>query len=262
MSTIIKYPRTPHLEGSRLQPGDEDLEQVPFAHLVGRHIVVEEKVDGANAGLSFDERDQLRLQSRGHYLTGGPRERHFALLKTWATAHQDALRERLGGRYVLYGEWLYAKHTVFYDLLPHYFMEFDVLDTETSRFLSTDARKTLLAGAPITSVRVLYDGPARTLDHLRGMITHSHFKSAAWRERLDQVARDESLDPAKIRKETDPHDAMEGLYLKVEENGVVVERYKWVRASFLTSIADSGTHWLSRPIVPNQLAPDVDMFAP
>ena len=27
---IRKYPRTPHLEGSRLQPGDEDLSQIPF----------------------------------------------------------------------------------------------------------------------------------------------------------------------------------------------------------------------------------------
>lgn len=28
--TIIKYPRTPHIQGSRLQPGDEDLRQRPF----------------------------------------------------------------------------------------------------------------------------------------------------------------------------------------------------------------------------------------
>ena len=28
---LKKYPRTPHLEGSRLQPGDEDLTQVPFS---------------------------------------------------------------------------------------------------------------------------------------------------------------------------------------------------------------------------------------
>lgn len=26
---IHKYPRTPHIEGSRLQPGDEDLSQIP-----------------------------------------------------------------------------------------------------------------------------------------------------------------------------------------------------------------------------------------
>ena len=42
-----KYPRTHHLEGSRRQPGDEDLDSVPFRALIGRHLVVEEKVDGA-----------------------------------------------------------------------------------------------------------------------------------------------------------------------------------------------------------------------
>ncbi len=46
--TILKYPRTPHLEGSRLQPGDEDLSQIRFSEIAGRHLVVEEKCDGAN----------------------------------------------------------------------------------------------------------------------------------------------------------------------------------------------------------------------
>ena len=129
---IIKYPRTLHIEGSRLQPGDEDLgSATPFAHIAGRHLVVEEKMDGANSAISFDADGQLLLQSRGHYLTGGPRERHFALFKQWAGTLAGALWERLGSRYVMYGEWLYAKHTVFYDALPHYFMEFDILDRES-----------------------------------------------------------------------------------------------------------------------------------
>ena len=68
---IIKYPRTPHIEGSRLQPGDEDLSQVPFSAIAGKHLVVEEKIDGANSAISFDPQGNLLLQSRGHYLTGG-----------------------------------------------------------------------------------------------------------------------------------------------------------------------------------------------
>ena len=32
---IFKYPRTKHLEGSRLQKGDEDLSQVPFIDILG-----------------------------------------------------------------------------------------------------------------------------------------------------------------------------------------------------------------------------------
>jgi hypothetical protein len=70
--TITKYPRTPHLEGSRLQPGDEDLDQIPLAELRGAYVVVEEKLDGANAGISIAD-GKPRLQSRGHVLLGGPR---------------------------------------------------------------------------------------------------------------------------------------------------------------------------------------------
>ena len=58
----------------------------------------------------------------------------------------------------MYGEWMVAKHTAFYDALPHYFMEFDVLDTETGNFLSTDARRLLLSQCPVHSVKVLETG--------------------------------------------------------------------------------------------------------
>ena len=105
---ILKYPRTPHLEGSRLQAGDEGQDHVPLASLRGAHAVVEEKLDGANVGISFTGGGELLLQSRGHYLAGGGRERQFALLKQWAQAHEGRLLERLEDRYVMYGEWLLA----------------------------------------------------------------------------------------------------------------------------------------------------------
>src|SRR5262245_10839180 len=111
MTTICKYPRTRHLLDSALQPGDEDLTAAGFAEIAGRHLVVEEKVDGANAALSFDREGHLKLQSRGHYLTGGPRERHFSLFKRWAATIRDALRPVIGHRHIVYGEWLFAKHT-------------------------------------------------------------------------------------------------------------------------------------------------------
>jgi|SRR6185437_9021442 len=127
---IRKYPRTRHVIGSRKQPGDEELESVPFSFLLGRNVVIEEKMDGANCAFSFNSKPEMRLQSRGHYLLGGPRERHFDLFKQWAHAHDGRLFDAIGDRYIVYGEWLHAKHTVYYDALPHYFMEFDVLDLE------------------------------------------------------------------------------------------------------------------------------------
>jgi len=259
---LRKYPRTRHLRGSRLQPGDEDLSAAPFAEIEGRHLVVEEKLDGANAGLGFSAEGELWLQSRGHYLTGGYRERHFDLFKTWASCHREALHAALGSRYVMYGEWLYAKHTVFYDRLPHYFMEFDVLDRQTSTFLSTPRRRELLAGTPVVPVPVLFEGWAGSLEALVEHVAPSRYKSEGWVEALRGAAEREGLDPAKIERETDGSSLAEGLYVKVEAQGEVLGRFKWVRYDFLTTVVDSGSHWIDRPIVPNRLAPGVDLYDP
>jgi len=257
---ILKYPRTPHLEGSRLQPGDEDLDSVKLSDLSGQFLVIEEKLDGANSGISLTADGELRLQSRGHFLTGGYRERHFNLLKTWAATHQNELREILGTRYIVYGEWLYAKHTVFYDQLPHYFLEFDVFDREGKRFLSTELRQNLFRGSPVASVPVLWIGtdPGRSL--LEDLLSRSLYKSQSWQSSLRETAIAESLDPERVWTETDQSNEMEGLYIKAESKTEVVGRYKFIRASFLTSVVDSGTHWIDRPIVPNLLAAGVDIF--
>lgn len=257
---LHKYPRTQHLQGSRLQPGDDDAHATPFAAIAGRYLVVEEKLDGANAGISFDDAGKLRLQSRGHFLTGGEREKHFNLFKLWANVHAAALFAALGRQYVVYGEWLFAKHTIFYDALPHYFLDFDVLDTHTGVFLSTVRRRELLANTPLVPVPILTSGPATSLDDLLSLIGPACYKSPHWRERLTAHATAQAIEFEHIWDETDRSELMEGLYIKVEENGTVVERYKYVRASFLTAVLDSGTHWLKRPIVPNQLRPGVDLF--
>lgn len=258
---IFKYPRTKHLEGSRLQKGDEDLSQVPFIDILGKYIVIEEKVDGANSAISFSEDGELLLQSRGHYLTGGYRERHFDLLKQWASIHQNEFFKVLGTRYVMYGEWLYAKHSVYYDLLPHYFMEFDVFDKVDKVFLSTKRRMELLKALPVESVKVLADGKFYKESDVLKYLGNSNFISEKHLDNLSQACDVLSIDKEKCLKETDNSRLMEGLYIKVEENGVVVERVKYVRYSFLQTVVESGTHWLDRPIVPNKLNKDInDLF--
>jgi RNA ligase len=260
MRPIQKYPRTAHLEGSRLQPGDEDLDAVPLEALRGRYVVVEEKLDGANTGISVDEDDgRLLLQSRGHYLVGGPRERHWDLFKRWTASRSAELAGLLGRGRILYGEWLYAKHTVFYDLLPHYFLEFDLFEPGRG-FLSTAERRELLGGSPVASVPVLWQGIVREPARLPELVAPSLYKSPGWRDVLGEAARSAGVDPERVRRETDPSDEAEGLYIKVEEGGLVVERYKWIRAGFLTVVVDSGSHWLARPVVPNRLAPGVELF--
>lgn len=262
MDAIIKYPRTRHVEGSGLQKGDHDLKVAPFTEVRGRNLVIEEKLDGANTGIRFGEGGELRLQCRGHYLAGGEGEHQFGLLKTWAQAHQGWLLDVLEDRYILYGEWMYAKHTVFYDALPHYFMEFDIYDREAETFLSTERRHEMLAGYPIVSVPVLRTGPVQSVKDITALIRPSLYKTANWRDALRTAALSAGADPEfALARETDDSDLSEGLYIKWEENGRVVDRYKWVRRDFIQAIKDSGSHWRDRPLVKNGLRPDVDLFA-
>lgn len=261
MSEIYKYPRTRHIEGSGIQEGDEDLDVVPLREFAGRHLVVEEKMDGANSALSFSREGHLQVQSRGHYLSGGEREKQFHLLKTWAHRYTRELWEALGDRYIMYGEWLYAKHTVFYTDLPHYFMEFDILDKISGAFLSTERRRAFLRQLPfVVSVKVLYEGEARTMQTLKNLVGPSYFIKQDQKQRLARLCAERGLESARALKETDTSGLMEGLYIKVEENGVVQERYKYVRAGFLQAVFDSESHWMDRPILPNELASGCELF--
>lgn len=254
MNELIKYPRTPHIRGSRLQKGDEDMKDTPFSSISSKYLVVEEKIDGANSGISFDENGEVFLQSRGHFLTGGYRERHFNLLKTWVNVFKEPLYEALGSKYIMYGEWMYAKHTVFYDNLPHYFFEFDIYDKENQLFLSTEKRKEILKSLPfVQSVPVLYEGRLKNVEELKSLLTKSLYKTDNWQSNLKDVCEKENIDFEKTLLQSDNSDKAEGLYIKIEEDGVVKERYKFVRQEFTAQILSTDDHWLDRPIVPNLL---------
>jgi RNA ligase-like protein len=257
---LIKYPRTRHLEGSRLQIGDLSDDQ-RIAELLGKSLVVEEKVDGANCALSFDTDGMPQLQSRGHFLTGGYRERHFSLFKTWSSVHATRFFEALGTRFIMFGEWLYAKHTVFYDQLPSFFMEFDLYDRTTGLFLSTAQRREVLFGLPLMPVPVVYTGEISSVEQVGSLVRPSLYKSNRWRETLQEAARVSDSRLEMVERQTEDSDLSEGVYLKLENETTVLDRFKFVRADFIQAITASDGHWQSRPILPNRLADGVDIFA-
>ncbi len=233
---LVKYPRTRHLEGSRKQRGDEDLKAVPFGMIRGKYLVLRRRSTGCG-------------------------ERQFDLFKFWAGVFQAALWETLGSRYVMYGEWMFAKHTVFYDRLPHYFMEFDIYDKETGRFFSTKKRREILARAPfVHSVLALDQGRYKELEEITRWIGPSHFISDSPAKSLEKQCRKAGARQDMTAAQTDLSGLMEGIYIKVEEGDYVADRLKYVRTTFLNAILDSKTHWMKRPIVPNRLAEGAEIF--
>ncbi|SET54521.1 RNA ligase family protein [Thorsellia anophelis] len=260
---LLKYPRTPHLEGSRLQTGDEGHFHVPYKTLAGKQIVIEEKLDGANCALRFDSYGQLFLQSRGHFLGGGGNERQFALLKKWASVHEPRLLEILTDRYIVFAEWLHKKHSVFYDSLPTYFAEFDIWDRHSNQWLDTKTRASILSPLPVLSVPVLYQGIApKKLSDLVSFLAPSLGKSPNWKASFERTVIREKLELEKAWQLCDLNTLAEGLYIKVEENGSVVARYKWVRPDFVQTLISHNVHHSQQPYIANQLREGVDIFSP
>lgn len=260
---FVKYESTPHIEGSRLQLGDNPRDQARYSKIARRYIVVEEKLDGGQSGIRYTPYGEQLCQSRGHYLVGGGRERQFNLLKSWAAAHEDVLLTRLEDRYIAFGEWMHKKHAIFYDSLPHYWNEFDIWDCSKKRFLDTPSRKEILGSAPVLQVPVLFAGIApANLEDLLAEIRMSYAKTNRWRETFEKVVRKLGFNLDLAWEMADKSDLMEGLYIKVEEDGFVTERYKYVRHDFVQAIIESKVHHSQQPFIPNQLAPGVDIFAP
>ena len=173
---FVKYPRTPHLFGSRGTDDDKHLgEAESLRFIADGSLIVEEKIDGTNVGIHFAADGRMALQCRGHLITEGMHPQ-YDLFKQWAVVKRPVLEERMEDRYILFGEWVYARHSVHYLRLPHYFFEFDVYDKQARAFLDLDRRMTLLEGTGIQTVPVLHRG-ATDRERLLGLIGPSRFES-------------------------------------------------------------------------------------
>jgi hypothetical protein len=67
---FTKYPRMPHLFGSRGTDDDKHLgEAESKAFIADESLIVEEKLDGTNVGIHFSDSGEMVLQCRGHLIT-------------------------------------------------------------------------------------------------------------------------------------------------------------------------------------------------
>lgn len=239
---FVKYPRTPHLFGSKGTADDKHLDEAESNRFIAdESLIVEEKIDGTNVGIHFTTDGQMVLQCRGHLITEGMHSQ-YDLFKQWAVVKRSALEDRLECSFILFGEWMYARHSIHYRRLSHYFFEFDIYDKQSQSFLSLEKRQSLLEGSGIQTVPVLATGSLQ-------------------REQLDELIGPSRFDchfenPLTRR----PDNLMEGLYLRTESKGVVSRRAKFVRMEFVEKIKLS-THWQHQAMVPNVLREGADIWS-
>lgn len=130
----------------------------------------------------------------------------------------------LADRYALYGEWCFARHSVFYSALLDWFLGFDILDAAAGVFLDTQKRDNLFAKINIVLVPVIAQG--------------------CFLEKTLVVMLEKTASRLGAQKP-------EGLYLRREKDGSVTHRAKLVRPEFHTNLKD---HWSGQPLEKNRLA--------
>jgi hypothetical protein len=239
---FVKYPRTPHLFGSRGTEDDKHLNEADSNRFIADDsLIVEEKIDGTNVGLHFTDAGQLVLQCRGHLITEGMHPQ-YDLFKQWASVKRGVLEQLLASEFILFGEWMYARHSIHYRQLPHYFFEFDIYSKPAQAFLAYEERMQMLAGTGLQTVPVVHRG-ALEKQRLAQLIGPSQFDSR-FENPLTQRAED----------------LMEGLYFRTEAAGRVTGRAKFVRPEFVEKIKQS-THWQQQTMVPNELAAGTDIWS-
>ncbi|MDR3605620.1 MAG: RNA ligase family protein [Syntrophaceae bacterium] len=219
---IYKFPITPHLTvlGQTVIRDDKVMSKQEVDEFLSHELVVEEKVDGANLGISFDSSGSLKRQNRGAYLEA-PFTGQWKKLPEWLLPKTDLFLDVLSDQYILFGEWCYAQHSVYYDQLSDWFLGFDVFDKNEQRFFSSQRRDSMFQRLGICQTP---------------FIARGHFSF----ETLGTL----------FSKSLLSEEPSEGLYLRYDDGDWLGQRAKLVRSQFVQNIEK---HWTRGGIRPNRL---------
>lgn len=198
--------------------GKHFLSKKECKELLNGKVTITEKMDGANAGI-IRYRDTFHLQKRGS-LVGESEHKQFNFFKGWSYQNYDKIMQIPKGT-ILYGELMYAKHTIFYDRLPDYFLAFAWLDKGKNKYYKWEEMKSLCDNIGFHTVPLIHQGYADRMELFDMIPNVSHYGS----------------------------NMAEGI---VVWNHKKEMRGKVVRAEFQKFMDNSG-HWAKRRVVKNEI---------
>jgi hypothetical protein len=153
------YPRIPHLSKAISNMTHDDIlteSNIQFP-LTGW---VQEKVDGANMGISWTNgpliRNRNNILKKGYIETDTPAKLQFRPAWNWIHEHGSDIRmisKELISPITIYGEWMLAKHSLEYNNLPDWFLAYDIYLAEENIFISPDIFQNLMSMTNIKYIK-------------------------------------------------------------------------------------------------------------
>lgn len=122
MNEVVKYPRTPHLPWSEgITSDDKVIESLDAFD--GRRVVVTEKMDGENITMYRNY-----IHARSSSPLSNRKDRDYIKKLHAEIRSKIGARGKLDWGTRICGEYLFAKHSIFYDDLDSYFELFGIAD--------------------------------------------------------------------------------------------------------------------------------------
>jgi len=177
-------------------------------------ITIEEKIDGANVGVIGGKKGkEFRLQKRGS-LVDVSEHPQFGRFKAWTMErYADLIKTKFP--HIVYGEFMWATHHIFYDSLPDWFICFDIWNGR--EYVNRHEKEVICSDYNINVIPLLFEGYVVSVDEIVPYVYgQSAYSSNHGRE------------------------------------GVVVKNYrkqmrgKIVNPTFVKEVDEDGTHWMTR----------------
>lgn len=217
-----KYEKTCRIPIPQLNiPGKRVLSKKEVRILLRGEITIEEKMDGANTGI-VRHKNMFALQKRGSLVAESEHEQ-FSFFHNWANVQNYDKIMAVPPSYIVYGEFMYAVHTIYYDHLPDHFLVIDVWDGR--KYLSRKKRDAFCQKYEFAQVPLIAQGYFY-LDDLYNLIP-------------DQSAYGEIAEGIVVKRCT-KKDYMRGKIVKKEFIKTLAESQHWTRYNIKTNKVITG----------------------
>ena len=213
-----KYNRTFHLPWSKGASNDDKIAS-DISSLINIPIVISEKIDGGNCSLEHDY-----IYARTH---SKPADHpSFDIIK----AHHANIKYRIPKNIQLFGENVYALHSIAYTKLPGYFLLFNVRDTEKGIWESWDMVEQWAEEINVPTVPILFKGSVSSIDELKNI--------------TEQLSSEPSACGG----------LREGVVVRIADSFKDDDFSKYVSKWVREGHVDPNTgHWALKDVVPNKL---------
>ena len=233
----FKYPSIPHIFGSTpTSDADVMLKSVPKGM-----FIVYEKLDGANVGISMAN-GKIRIQNRGGFLENKRPHPQWDYLKGYLNSHYDSLLEFFVAfpNTVVFGEWMYATHTIKYTKLPFYLAVFDYYDMEKGEFVTKQVKRDLYHSRMFKG----FPGNSLTLQ-IHNVTDNVWFHPPP----IDTTEDVPGYIISNLDTESDYGQFAEGFIFRDMKDETTV--FKYVKREFKDKMSDE--HWFNKPLERNKL---------